>query len=242
MISDYYIQIKNLSKTFFRKSLNNKYDLPFSNNLSLFYAIKDINLEINKDEFIVLYGKNGSGKSTLLKCICDIYKPSNGKIIKNASISPIIEVGAAFHDNLTGRENLITLSLILGFNINQIEENIQNIIDFSELNNYIDMPYLTYSSGMKMRLAFSIISHLLNDVLILDEVFAVGDKDFSIKSKKKILEVREKGNTIVNVTHNLSQIKDYCNKLIILDKGVVEKEIIGYKEVSKFIEKDLLTK
>ena len=240
MISDNYIQIKNLSKSFYRKSLNNKYDLPFSNKINYFYALDDINLDINKDEFIVIYGRNGSGKSTLLKCICDIYKPTSGKIIKNATISPIIEIGAAFHDNLSGRENLITLSLILGFSTNQINENIDEIINFSELNDYIDMPYLTYSSGMKMRLAFSIISHLLNDVLILDEVFSVGDKEFANKCKKKIHEIREKGNTIVNVTHNLLQIKDYCNRLIILEKGKVMSEIIGFNEVSKYIDNDLI--
>ena len=231
-----YIELINLSKSFYKKTLSNKYDLPFSNKVEMFYALHDVNFEIDRDEFVVIYGKNGSGKSTLLKCICDIYKPTSGKIIKNATISPIIEIGSAFHDNLTGRENLRTLSIILGFDDEQIDKHFHEIVQFSGLNDYLDMPYLTYSSGMKMRLAFSIIAFLLNDVLILDEVFSVGDVEFAEKSKKKILEIRERGNTIVNVTHNLNQIKGYCNKLILLNKGKVDQEIFGLNEVTKFIE------
>ena len=235
-MSNNYIEINNLSKLFYKKTLSNKYDLPFSNKIKKFYALYDINLKISHDEFVVIYGKNGSGKSTLLKCICDIYKPSSGQIIKNASISPIIEIGSAFHDNLTGRENLYTLSLILGFTNIEIDQNFDSIVNFSGLKDYIDMPYLTYSSGMKMRLAFSIIAFLLNDVLILDEVFSVGDAEFSEKSKKKILEIREKGHSIVNVTHHLNQVKGYCNKLVLLDKGKIDQEILGYKNVTKYIE------
>ena len=234
-----YIELINLSKSFYKKTLNNKYDLPFSSKIESFYALNDINLKINHDEFVVIYGNNGSGKSTLLKCICDIYKPSSGKIIKNASISPIIEIGAAFHDNLTGRENLRTLSIILGFDDLQIDKHFHEIVAFSGLNDYLDMPYLTYSSGMKMRLAFSIIAFLLNDVLILDEVFSVGDTEFAKKSKEKILEIRERGNTIVTVTHNLNQVKGYCNKLILLDKGKVKQEILGFSDVNKFIENNI---
>ena len=177
-----YIEIINLSKTFLKKTLSNKYDLPFSNKIDKFYALDNINLNINHDEFIVIYGKNGSGKSTLLKCICDIYKPSSGLINKKATISPIIEIGSAFHDNLTGRENLYTLSIILGFDKNQIDDHFDEIVKFSGLSAYLDMPYLTYSSGMKMRLAFSTIAFLLNEVLILDEVFSVGDMEFSKRS------------------------------------------------------------
>jgi len=231
-----YIEINNLSKIFYKKTLSNKYDLPFSNKIKEFYALYDINLKINHDEFVVIYGKNGSGKSTLLKCICDIYKPSSGQIIKNASISPIIEIGSAFHDNLSGRENLYTLSLILGFTNTEIKQNFDSIVNFSGLNDYLDMPYLTYSSGMKMRLAFSIMAFLLNDVLVLDEVFSVGDAEFAEKSKKKILEIREKGHSIVNVTHNLNQVKGYCNKLVLLNKGKIYQEILGYKNVTKYIE------
>ena len=137
-----YIEINNLSKIFYKKTLSNKYDLPFSNKIKEFYALYDINLKINHDEFVVIYGKNGSGKSTLLKCICDIYKPSSGQIIKNASISPIIEIGSAFHDNLSGRENLLTLSLILGFTNTEIKQNFDSIVNFSGLNDYLDMPHL----------------------------------------------------------------------------------------------------
>ena len=231
-----YIEIINLSKFFYKKTLSNKLDLPFTNKIDKFYALSDINLKINFDEFIVLYGKNGSGKSTLLKCICDIYKPSFGQIIKNASISPIIEIGSAFHDNLTGRENLYTLATILGFTNYDIEKNFNSIVEFSGLKDYLDMPYLTYSSGMKMRLAFSIIAFLLNDILILDEVFSVGDTEFAEKSKRKISEIREKGNSIINVTHNLNQIKGYCNKLVLLDEGKIQHEILGYKNVTKYID------
>lgn len=238
-MTDFLIDIIKLSKKFYKKSLSNKYDLPFTNSIESFYALDNINLRINHDEFVVIYGKNGSGKSTLLKCICDIYKPTNGQIIKNASISPIIELGAAFHDNLTGRENLISLAIILGFTHDQIEQKENTIINFSGLKDYLDMPYLTYSSGMKMRLAFSVIAFLLNDVLILDEVFAVGDFEFAKKSKKRISEIREMGNSIVNVTHNLNQVKGYCNKLVLVDKGKVDEEILGLDNVSKYIEKYL---
>lgn len=232
-----YIETINLSKTFYKKTLSNKYDLPFSNKIEKFYALSNINLQINYDEFVVIYGKNGSGKSTLLKCICDIYKPSSGEIKKNASISPIIEIGSAFHDNLTGRENLFTLSIILGFSHYEIENKFNSIVDFSGLRDYLDMPYLTYSSGMKMRLAFSIIAFLLNDVLVLDEVFSVGDSEFAEKSKKKILEIRENGNSVINVTHNLNQVKGYCNKLVLLNKGKIDQIILGYENVTKYIDK-----
>ncbi len=230
------INVKNLSKLFTKKNYNNNtYDLPFITRIEKFYALKDISFDVEEGEYICLFGKNGSGKSTLLKCICGIYEPSSGEIVISKKFSPIIEVSSAFHEMMTGRENTYTFGKILGFKSNYIDSKIDEIIKFSGLSNFIDVSFRFYSSGMKMRLVFSIISHLLNDILILDEVFSVGDEEFKLKSKNKMLSLIKSGRTIINVTHNLREIRDYCSKIILLEEGEMKDIIIGNNSINKFV-------
>lgn len=228
------INIKNLSKSFIKKEINNGYDLPFLSSLNKFFAIKDVTQTIYEGEYVALLGRNGSGKSTLLKCLSGIYSPSSGEININGTFSPVIEVSSAFHEMLTGKENLYTFGLILGFSQSEIENKINAIINFSGLSNFIDTPFRHYSSGMKIRLVFSIISHLLNDILFLDEVFAVGDSEFKEKSKKKIYELRERKKTIIHVTHSFNEVRDICTKLIVLDKGKVIKSLDNKKDIDDY--------
>ncbi len=191
---------------------------------SILQVLKDINLDIEKGESVALIGTNGSGKSTLLKLMTKIIYPNKGKITTNGKLTSLLELGAGFHDDFTGRENIYFNASIFGLTRKQIDEKIDEIIEFSELHDFIDNPVRTYSSGMYMRLAFSVAINVQADILLIDEILAVGDQHFQEKCFNKLKELKREGKTIVIVTHNMHQVKQFCDRAVWLYKGEIRKD------------------
>lgn len=186
------------------------------------WALKDINLNIEKGSVIGIIGGNGSGKSTLLKLLSQVTIPTTGTIKIKGKISSLLEVGTGFHPELTGIENIYLNGSILGMSNNEIKSKIEAIIDFSGIEKYINTPVKRYSSGMLVRLGFAVAAHMEPDILIVDEVLAVGDAEFQKKCLGKMKDVSEEGRTILFVSHNMSVINNLCNKGILLSNGLVE--------------------
>jgi ABC-2 type transport system ATP-binding protein/lipopolysaccharide transport system ATP-binding protein len=184
-----------------------------------FCALSDVSLEVHDGEVLGIIGRNGSGKSTLLKLIAGVYRPSSGSIQVNGSVAPLIELGAGFHADLTGRENIILNGLMLGLSKKEITKREAEIIEFAELGEFIDSPVKQYSSGMFMRLAFSIATEVDPDILLVDEILAVGDAEFREKCDARIRQFRKEAKTIIIVTHELDAIRELCNRVILLDHG-----------------------
>ena len=232
---DYIIDIVSLRKSFNRHS-QSSYTTIKSYLLSLLsgknkerqradvitVAIDDLTMRIPKGASIGLIGRNGSGKSTFLKLLTGIYKPTAGHVTVNGTIAALIELGAGFHPDFTGRENLFLAGAMHGLSRREIEDTFDDIVDFAELRQVIDEPVRTYSSGMFMRLGFSIAVHTNPDVLLIDEVLAVGDAGFVAKCKDKIGQLQKQGKTLVMVTHDLDSVERWCDEAIWLDKGVVK--------------------
>lgn len=189
-----------------------------------FWALKDVTFSVKKGDRIGLLGLNGAGKSTLLKIICGVYKPSEGTVSHKGVIAPLLELGAGFDPQYTGKENIFLYGSVLGYSRKYLEEKYDEIVEFSELEKFIDVPLKNYSSGMKARLGFSIATIADPDILILDEVLSVGDAKFRKKSEKKIMDMFERGVTVIFVSHQLEQIQKICNKAIILQKGTLIAE------------------
>lgn len=186
-----------------------------------FWAVKDISFKLRRGECIGLIGHNGAGKSTLLKILNGLYAPDKGQIVMKGKIGALIELGAGFNPILTGRENIYNNASILGFTKKEVEERIESIIEFSEIDEFIDMPIQNYSSGMKVRLGFAIAAHLEPDVLIIDEVLAVGDLGFVLKCFKKIDELLPK-TAVIFVSHSMPMVSRICNEIVLMDHGKVE--------------------
>ena len=186
-----------------------------------FMALNGINLEIKKGDTIGIIGGNGAGKSTLLKILSRVTAPTEGIVKINGRISSMLEVGTGFHGELTGRENIYLNGAILGMTNAEVDEKIEDIIEFSECRQFIDTPVKRYSSGMYVKLAFSVASHLDSEILIMDEVLAVGDMKFQKKCINKMLDVAKSGRTILYVSHNMQTIEQLCNRVAVLDKGKV---------------------
>lgn len=186
-----------------------------------FWALKDVSIEIEKGETFGIIGTNGSGKSTLLKLITGISKPSKGYVGVNGRVSALLELGAGFHPDFSGRENTFLNGAILGLSRREIEKKFDSIVSFAELEKFIDNPVKTYSSGMYMRLAFSIAIHVNPDILVIDEVLAVGDGAFQQKCFDQIHRFKHEGKTIVFVSHSLGTVNDLCQRTAWLDKGVL---------------------
>ena len=182
-------------------------------------VLKNISLNIKKGETVALIGTNGSGKSTLLKLMTKIIYPNSGTVQTNGKLTSLLELGAGFHQDFTGRENIYFNASIFGLTRKEIEGRIQDIIDFSELGEFIDNPIRTYSSGMYMRLAFSVAINVDADILLIDEILAVGDQHFQEKCYAKLEELRDSGKTIVIVTHSLGVVKELCHRAIWIYKG-----------------------
>jgi lipopolysaccharide transport system ATP-binding protein len=200
------------------------------------WALKDINLEIDRGDVLGIIGKNGAGKSTLLKLLSRITTPTTGSILVNGKIASLLEVGTGFHHELTGRENIFLNGAILGMKKNEIRSKLDEIVDFSGIEKFIDTPVKRYSSGMFVRLAFSVAAHLDPEIMIVDEVLAVGDAEFHKKAIQKMKDVSQgNGRAVLFVSHNMSSIKYLCNKAILLQQGQIH--YIG--EVDKTIEKYL---
>ncbi len=189
-----------------------------------FEALNDINLEVNKGEFVGIIGKNGSGKSTLLKIMANIYTPTKGRIVTNGLISPFLELGIGFNGELSARENVYLNGVILGLSRPQIDSLYKKIVQFAELEDFMEMKLKNFSSGMQVRLAFSIASIVDADIYLCDEVLAVGDIDFQKKCLKTFKELKLAGKTIIFVSHDLDTIKQFCTKTYLLQKGRIVKE------------------
>ncbi len=198
-------------------------------------VLKDINLTIKNGEAVGLIGVNGSGKSTLLKLMTKIIYPNKGKVTTNGKLTSLLELGAGFHQDFTGRENIYFNASIFGLSKKEIDERIDDIIAFSELGEYIDNPVRTYSSGMYMRLAFAVAINVDTDILLVDEVLAVGDMHFQDKCIEKMKELKSQGKTMVFVTHSLNVVKDFCNRAIWIDEGVVRADGKPEKVIDEYI-------
>jgi len=187
-----------------------------------FWALKNVSFEVRKGEVLGIIGHNGAGKSTLLKVISGILKPTTGSVQVNGTIVPMLELGSGFDFDLTGRENVFLNGAILGYSEQFLKEKYEEIVAFSELGQFIDIPLRNYSSGMVMRLAFSIATVVKPDILIVDEILAVGDADFQEKSKARMLELMSGGTTVLFVSHDLTQIREMCDQVIWLEHGVLK--------------------
>lgn len=190
----------------------------------ILHVLKNINLSIMKGDSVALIGTNGSGKSTLLKLMTKIIFPNKGKIVTNGKLTSLLELGAGFHNDFTGRENIYFNASIFGLTKKEIDAKIDDIISFSELGEFIDNPVRTYSSGMYMRLAFSVAINVDADILLIDEILAVGDQHFQDKCLNKLRELKKAGKTIVIVTHSMEQVRSFCDRAIWLYQGEVKKD------------------
>lgn len=208
------------------KSRKKKKELKKKN---MFWALKNISFHIDKGEVVGLIGSNGAGKSTLLKVVSGVMKPTKGKIQVNGAISPMIELGAGFDDELTARENIFLNGSILGYKKELLEEKFDEIVEFSELKDFLDVPIKNFSSGMVAKLAFSIATIVDPEILIVDEILSVGDIKFQEKSKKKMMELIKGGTTVLYVSHSLESIEKLCTKVVWLEHG----EIIDIGKPSK---------
>ena len=187
-------------------------------------VLKNINLDIKKGQSVALIGVNGSGKSTLLKLMTKIIYPNSGQIKTNGKLTSLLELGAGFHMDFTGRENIYFNASIFGLTAAEIDARINDIIEFSELGDYIEAPVRTYSSGMYMRLAFSVAINVDADILLIDEILAVGDQHFQEKCFAKLEELKRSGKTIVIVSHSLDSVKQLCDRAIWLYQGEIRKD------------------
>ena len=202
-------------------------------------VLKDINLQIRHGEAVALIGVNGSGKSTLLKLMTKIIYPDKGKIETYGKLTSLLELGAGFHPDFSGRENIYFNASIFGLTKKQIDERLQNIIDFSELGSYIDNPVRTYSSGMYMRLAFAVAINVDADILLVDEILAVGDQHFQDKCINKMKELKKEGKTMVFVTHSMNTVKEFCTRAVWLDKGIVRMDGEPNEVIEEYLKETL---
>lgn len=239
------IEVKNLGKRYeikpheeylsFRESLVNfiknigqlrKKDK--ENNKSKFWALKNVSFKVEKGEIVGIIGRNAAGKSTLLKILSQIVEPTEGMAILKGKVSSILEIGAGFHTELTGRENIYLKGVILGMDRREIDKKFRKIVQFSGIDKkFLDIPVKKYSDGMYVRLAFAIVAHLTTEILLSDEVLAVGDTEFQEKCLGKLKEEAKKGRTILFVSHDMGTITKLCSKVILLENGKIKKIGIG---------------
>lgn len=203
-----------------------------------FWALKNVSFEVDRGEVVGIVGHNGAGKSTLLKVISGILKPTGGELEVHGNVVPMLELGSGFDHDLTGRENIFLNGSILGYSEKYLKEKYEQIVEFSELGKFIDVPIRNYSSGMLMRLAFSIATVVQPEILIVDEILAVGDAAFQEKSKARMLELMSGGTTVLFVSHSLEQIREMCDRVIWLEHGQIKaigatKEICDAYEASR---------
>lgn len=203
-----YLSFRDSIKSVFKRTPNQE-----------FWALKDINFSVNAGDSVGIIGKNGAGKSTLLKILSRITPPTEGLAISRGRIASLLEVGTGFHGELSGRENVYMNGSILGMSRSEINRNFDAIVDFSGVEKFIDTPLKHYSSGMQLRLAFAVAAFLENEILIIDEVLAVGDSEFQKKCLGKMKEVSTSGRTVLFVSHNIAAVKSLCNKGIVLNSG-----------------------
>ena len=224
------ISVKNVSKTFRIphekvSSLRGAAVNAFSRNKGYeeFKALNDVSFEVKKGEFFGIIGRNGSGKSTLLKILAGIYQADKGRVHVNGMISPFLELGIGFNPELSGRDNVYLNATVLGLSKKEIDEKFDSIVKFSELERFIDQKLKNYSSGMQVRLAFSVSIHANREILLMDEVLAVGDNNFQNKCIREFTRYREMGKTVILVTHDIETVRRYCDRAMLIRYGVIKK-------------------
>ena len=226
-LKQFFIDLGNPKKRKEKKKINND-----------FWALRDVDFSVKKGEVIGFIGSNGAGKSTLLKVIAGVMKPTKGKVYVGGNICPMIELGAGFDPQLTARENIYLNGAVMGYTKEFIESKFDEIVEFSELRDFLEVPVQNFSSGMVARLAFSIATIVDPEILIVDEILSVGDIAFQAKSEKKMMSMINGGTTVLFVSHSLGQIEKMCDRVVWLEHGVVQKT--GGKEVcqeyKKFME------
>jgi lipopolysaccharide transport system ATP-binding protein len=203
-----------------------------------FWAVRDVSFEVPRGETFGLIGRNGSGKSTLLKTLAKIYHPDEGSIRMRGRVASLLEVGSGFHPELSGRENIFLNASILGLSRKEVLSRFDEIVDFSGVEQFIDQPVKNYSSGMYVRLGFSVAIHVRPDILVVDEVLAVGDGAFKKKSRQKFRELMSDGRTVILVSHSLGQVRDMCDQVAWLDRGTL-REVGDAKTVTRDYEASL---
>ncbi|MBV9674719.1 MAG: ABC transporter ATP-binding protein [Acidobacteriaceae bacterium] len=211
-----------------------------------FEAVQNVSFDVSRGEMVGLIGRNGSGKSTLLKLIAGVYKPTSGRVEVHGSVAPLIELGAGFHGELTGRENVLMNGLLMGFTKREMLQREKSILQFADIGDFIDSPVKQYSSGMYMRLAFAVATEVDPDILIIDEVLAVGDTAFQQKCFERLENFRRSGRTILFVTHSLEQVVSHCDRVIYLNGGRIAADgdprhvVDLYKTANAIEQPDLL--
>ena len=203
-------------KTLFRDFLRSKVSIED------YVAIKDITFEIKKGETVAIIGKNGAGKSTLLKILARVINPTTGSILITGQVAPMIELGAGFNSELTGKENILFYSALLDRDIDKVKPRINEIINWAGVADHLDYQLRTYSTGMVARLAFSVATDEIPDILLIDEVLSVGDGEFAIKSRKRLLEIITSGCTVIMVSHDLKTVAELAQKVIWIEKGKIK--------------------
>ena len=237
---DYAIEVQDVYKTFNvyldkANSLKEKMLFWKRNRKEVREVLKGINLNIKKGEAVALIGVNGSGKSTLLKLMTKIIYPNKGKILINGKLTSLLELGAGFHPDFSGRENIYFNASIFGLTKKQIDARLEQIIEFSELRDYIDNPVRTYSSGMFMRLAFAVAINVDADILLVDEILSVGDQHFQEKCIKKMKQLKAEGKTMVFVTHSLDSAKELCDRAVWLYNGKIKMDGTAKEVVPEYL-------
>lgn len=241
MKTDIAISVKNITKTFriphhkidsMRSAFINAFK---QNKYEEFKALDNVSLEVKKGEFLGIIGRNGSGKSTLLKILAGVYTADSGEVIINGRISPFLELGIGFNAELSGRDNVYLNGTVLGLSSRDLHERFDSIVDFSEIRRFIDQQVKNYSSGMKQRLAFSVAIHANREILLMDEVLAVGDIPFQEKCFDVFHKLKQNGRTIILVTHAMSMVSEFCDRALILDRYRIvnegdPKQIVGEYE------------
>jgi ABC-2 type transport system ATP-binding protein len=244
------LQVKNVSKHFLlpherTSSIKTGILNVFKNknrSVEVQKALKDISFTIKEGEFFGILGRNGSGKSTLLKILAEIYQPTSGTVEKSGKLVPFIELGVGFNPELTGRENVYLNGALLGFSRQEIDEKYNDIVAFAELEEFMDQKLKNYSSGMQVRLAFSVATRSETDILLVDEVLAVGDADFQRKCYDYFKSLKKTGKTVIFVTHDMGAVREYCDRAILINEGLIthedKAEIIADEYLKLFNESD----
>ena len=237
---DYAIEVQDVYKTFNvyldkANSLKEKMLFWKRNRKEVREVLRGINLNIKRGEAVALIGVNGSGKSTLLKLMTKIIYPNKGKIVINGKLTSLLELGAGFHPDFSGRENIYFNASIFGLTRKQIDDRLEQIIEFSELRDFIDNPVRTYSSGMFMRLAFAVAINVDADILLVDEILSVGDQHFQEKCINKMKQLKEEGKTMVFVTHSLDSARELCDRAVWLSNGVLKLDGKTDEVIEKYI-------
>lgn len=247
-MSDIAISVENISKRYLigdtssgslRETLTGFFSKRGTQKTEEFWALKDVSFEVKQGEAIGIIGKNGAGKSTLLKVLSRITEPTTGRIEIDGRVSSLLEVGTGFHPELTGRENVFLNGTILGMSRAEVKAKFDEIVDFSGIEKFLDTPVKRYSSGMKVRLAFAVAAHLEPEILIIDEVLAVGDTEFQKKCLGKMEDVAGEGRTVLFVSHNMGAVNHLCERGILLSEGLVKIEDDVNRVISCYLQENV---